>query len=170
MELLINLLVLLFEVLYYSLFMKFARINGKFWKYVLGFSIATAFNIIFSIIGLNDIVIYVLFMLIALYTIKIFDKKVNLYDLFFIFVIMAVKIAIEGINCLFIYHFVNNILFTIIIDILKFSFLLIFKSKIKYYYDFLFRKWRNNNFFIRYIFNILLFVFIIMSFIFVIIR
>ena len=45
----LNILVLIFEVLYYSMFMYYAKGEGKFWKYILLFSIVSIFTGIFNI-------------------------------------------------------------------------------------------------------------------------
>jgi len=171
MAILLNIIVMFFEVIYYSLFMKFARTEIKLWEYLLAFTIATLFNFVFAIFNINSVIIYLLFIIIALYSIKITSKsKLSIYDMFFMFIVMIVKIAIEGLSFLTIYNLFSKFAFTMIIDFLKIGFVILFKNKIKYYYDLLKGKWNNNNFYIRYIFNILLFMFIIMSFIFIIIK
>lgn len=167
----LNAIVLILEVLYYSLFLKFAKRNSKLWKYILSFSVATIFNIVFSYLKINEIVIYLLFMLIAILLIKLLDKdNTNLFDLLFLFIIMVVKIAIEGLSYLILYNMMNKIAFTFVIDAFKFVFIILFKNTIRSMYKKLKNKWNNNNFYIRYIFNIFLFIFIIMSFVFIIIK
>lgn len=166
-----NIIVLILEVLYYSLFLKFAKRKSKIWKFILSFSVATIFNIIFSYLKINEIVIYLLFMIISLLLIKLLDKdNTNLFDFLFLFIIMVVKIAIEGISYLILYNIVNKVLFTFIIDGIKLLLIILLMNKIKLAYKTLKNKWNNNNFYIRYIFNIFLFIFIIMSFVFIIIK
>lgn len=41
MAILLNAIVLIFEVLYYSMFMYFSKKEGKFWKYIVSFTIIT---------------------------------------------------------------------------------------------------------------------------------
>lgn len=170
MNITLNIIVLLIEVLYYSLFMKFARKECRFWKYMLSFSIATIFNIIFSILGINEFVIYFLFIFISIFAMKIFDKEISLFDMLFLFIILIIKIIIEGICFLILYNLINKIIFTFVIDIIKISFVILIKKQINIKYKEMKNKWNNNNFYIRYIFNIFLFVFIIMSFVFIMIK
>ena len=55
-----HIIVLLFEVLYYSMFMKFARKEGKFWRYLLLFSLIT---IVLIFTGTGNLYVYLIFVL-----------------------------------------------------------------------------------------------------------
>ena len=70
----LNIIVLFLEVMYYSLFLKCAKRKSKIWKFILSFSVATIFNIIFSYLKINEVVIYLLFMLVSILMIKWLDK------------------------------------------------------------------------------------------------
>lgn len=96
--------------------------------------------------------------------------ETSVYDLLFLFIIMITKILIEGVCYLTFYNIFNKFAFTMIIDALKILFIIIFRKSINKCYYSLKNKWNNNNFYIRYIFNILLFIYIMMSFVFIIIK
>lgn len=160
-EILLNVVVLALEVLYYALFMKFARKEGKFWRYLLSFSLV---NIVLMFIGTNQIYSYLLTMLMMLYGIKYIVKiKTSIYDLLFLFIMMLIKTEIEGISCFLFFNLVSPFLFIMIIDFLKIFFIITLRNKIETLYKYLKLKWSNNNFYIRYIFNILMFAYILMS-------
>lgn len=160
-EILLNVVVLALEVLYYALFMKFARKEGKFWRYLLSFGLV---NIILLFIGTNQIYSYLLTMLMMLYGIKYIVKiKTSIYDLLFLFIMMLIKTGIEGISCFLFFNLVSPFLFIMIIDFLKIFFIITLRNKIETLYKYLKLKWSNNNFYIRYIFNILMFAYILMS-------
>lgn len=163
-EILLNVVVLSLEVLYYALFMKFARKEGKFWRYFLSFSLV---NIVLMFIGTNQIYSYLLTMLMMLYSIKYIAKiKTSIYDLLFLFIMMLIKTGIEGISCFLFFNLVSPFLFIMIIDFLKIFFIITLRNKIETLYKYLKLKWNNNNFYIRYIFNILMFAYILMSYFF----
>ena len=47
-----NIIVLIFEILYYSMFMYYSKQEGKFWKYVILFTLITIF---FGFVGTNNL-------------------------------------------------------------------------------------------------------------------
>ena len=55
---LFNIIVLFYEVLYYSLFMKFARKEGKLWRYIVLYALI---SLLFSVIGTKAFYSYLLF-------------------------------------------------------------------------------------------------------------
>lgn len=167
MALFLRIVVILFEILYYSLFMKFARKEGKFWRYLVLF-------ILFSIISffMNDsmIISYAIILLLILYGLKYVVKlKITFYDLFFIFIMMLIKVFIEIILALTLTIFIKDIILCkVFMGIAKLLLLFIIKDKLNYLYENLHKKWNNNKFFIRYIFDILMFVYIIIACLFLI--
>lgn len=167
MALFLRVVVILFEILYYSMFMKFARKEGKFSRYLLLF-------ILFSIISffMNDsmIISYAIILLLILYGLKYVVKlKITFYDLFFIFVMMLIKVFIEIILALTLTIFIKNIILCkVFMGIAKLLLLFVIKDKLGYLYKELHKKWDNNKFFIRYIFDILMFVYIIIACLFLI--
>lgn len=136
----LNIIVLIFEVLYYSMFMYYARKEGKFWRYLLLFSLIT---IIGAFIGTNNILSYLLLILLITFGIKYIIKiKVGLYDMFFVFIMMFLKIIIESILAFTIFYTINN--YTILLlslSIIKFIIVILLKSKISIIYIKLKRFW-----------------------------
>ena len=100
MNLVLNILVLIFEILYYSLFMKYARKESKFHKLILLFTMIT---IIGMIIGTNNLPSYLILILMMSFGMKHIGKlKVSLYDMLIIFIkfntILEVTPQIDSIN------------------------------------------------------------------------
>ena len=65
-NLLLNVVVLIFEILYYALFMKFARKEGKFWRYLLLFSLMTFCLLFMKTTKIYTILVISLFILYGL--------------------------------------------------------------------------------------------------------
>ena len=160
----LHIIVLLFEVLYYSMFMKFARKEGKFWKYLLLFSLITLIGI-FTLTNQN-LISYLTLVLLMLYGIKYIVRiKISLYDMLLIVIMLLLKLIIEFIIMLIFYELlnINQFISTMIFDFIKISFLLFFKDKIYSISQKFKRLWDNNNFYIRYIFTIGIYVYVIVS-------
>lgn len=158
-----HILVLIFEILYYSLFMKFARKEGKFWKYLLLFSLAT---ILIIFIQNQNFLTYLIFILFVLFGLKYIVKlKVSLYDMLLIVIMLLFKLFIEFIFYIILFQLlkVNHFVTTIIFDFTKILFLLLINKKL-YIYNQKFKKlWDNNNFYIRYIFSCLTYIYVIFT-------
>lgn len=165
----INIIVLIFEILYYSMFMKFARKEGKFWKYLLLFTLVTISGLF---IPTNILISYIYLVLIILYGLKYIIKlKTSLYDMLFVLIMIFTKTLIEFIVCMIIYFFTKDTVISIFIaNIIKILSLLLFKNLINRYYIKLNKKWQNNNFYIRYIFSCLTYIYIIISILFILFR
>lgn len=162
----LHIIVLIFEVLYYSMFMKFARKEGKFWKYLLLFSLITVILFIFNT---NNLYVYLMFILLALYGLKyIVNVKISLYDMFVIFIMLILKLIIETPIYFVLYKYVNIYINGIITGLIKFLILFLLKDKLNIVYINLKKKWDNNNFYIRYIFSIFMFLYCIFSCLFII--
>ena len=160
----LHIIVLIFEVLYYSMFMKFARKEGKFWKYLLLFSLITLIGI-FTLTNQN-LISYLTLVLLMLYGIKYIVRiKISLYDMLLIVIMLLLKLIIEFIIMLIFYELlnINQFISTMIFDFIKISFLLFFKDKIYSISQKFKRLWDNNNFYIRYIFTIGIYVYVIVS-------
>ena len=158
-----NIIVLIFEVLYYSMFMKFARKEGKFWRYLLLFSLIT---IVIIFLQNQNFVTYLIFVLLALYGLKYIVKiKISLYDMLIIVIMLLLKLAIEFIFFVTLYELFNfgHFITIIVFDIAKILFLLIMKKKLNRYYKKLKILWDNNNFYIRYIFTCLTYIYVIFT-------
>lgn len=160
---LFNIIVLIFEVLYYSFFVKLCKNEGKFSRYLILFSLIT---ILLMFIGSNQIYSYLIIILLMLYGLKYIVKiKINLYDMFLLFIMMFFKIIIEYIIVLIFYNIlklpisINIIIFSMI----KMLILLLLKNKLCLFNLYLTERWKNNNFYIRYLFTIFLFIYVIIS-------
>ena len=164
-EILLNVVVLVFEVLYYALFMKFARKEGEFWRYLLSFTLIT---IVGTIINTNNMFSYLILNILIVLSLKYIVKlKVVSYDLFTIFLMLFSKIVIEYIIVLIFFNLLNESISMVLIMIAISKILVVtsFKNEIKAVDKYFNKKWNDNNFYIRYIFTILMFIYVIVSFI-----
>lgn len=168
-SLLLNVVVLVFEVLYYALFMKFARKEGKFWRYLLLFSLMTFCLFFMKTTKIYTILVISLFILYGLkYIVKL---KVSLYDMLVISVMLLLKLFLEMPFSLLFYVFIKNIfIVSTITGIIKIFIILLMKNSINKVYQRFERLWKNNNFYIRYIFTIIVFSYIIWTCLFYIIK
>lgn len=169
MSLILNVIVLIMEVLYYSLFMKFAKSEGKFWKYLLLFSLISIF---FFFVGTNQIYSYLLLIIMILYGIKFIVKiKISLYDAMFLFIMLLFKHIIEIPFSLLLYIFIKNIyIVTILVGFIKVIITLNLKEKINKIYSKISKLWNNNNFYIRYIFTTFMLLYTIVSCLYCIVK
>ena len=159
----LHIIVLLFEVLYYSMFMKFARKEGKFWKYLLLFSLITIF---FVFVPVANLISYLILILMMLYGLKfIVGLKISLYDMLLIVLMLLFKLIIEFIVFIPCYEFfkLSQFISTMIFNILKVILLLTFKDKLYKLNIKLKKLWYNNNFYIRYIFTCLTYIYVILT-------
>lgn len=161
--LVLNVIVLIMEVLYYSLFMKFAKGEGKLWRYLLSFGLITT---LFMFIGTQQIYKYLLLVLLMLLALKYISKlNIKLYDMLIIILMLFTKIIIEAV-CVFAFYNIlklSIIFVTIIFTVVKFIFVFINKNKFHIIYKKLLLKWNNNNFYIRYIFSVFMIIYAIIS-------
>lgn len=158
---------LMFEVLYYSIFMKCARKEGKILKYLALFAFV---NIFFLFVGTNSFVSYVILLFMILFGLKYFVKiKVNLCDMLTIILMLLFKILIEAIVCLLLYLILKDTVIPLVIaNILKIAIIILFNKNINKIFSKIRDFWNKNNFYIRYIFSCLLYLYIIISVIFLI--
>lgn len=169
MNLLMNIIVLIFEVLYYALFMKFARKEGNFSRYVLLFALI---SIILFIVGTDKVYSVLMLVLMILYGLKYITKiKISLYDMLIIFIMLLIKLLIETPLSLLFYIFIKNIyIISTITGITKVLILFILKEKLNILYTKFNNLWKKNNFYIRYIFSIIMFIYVIFTCLFFIIK
>ena len=159
----LHIIVLIFEVLYYSMFMKFTKKEGKFWKYLLLFSLIT---IVLIFIGTNTLYAYLIFVLLALYGLKYIVKiKTSFYDMFIIVIMLMLKILIETLIYLIFINFIknNHFIVTLLMDIIKIGILFLLKNRLNTFYIKLKKLWQNNNFYLRYIFTCLMYIYVIIT-------
>lgn len=167
--LVLNVIVLIMEVLYYSLFMKFAKGEGKLWRYLLSFGLMST---ILFFIGTNHIYSYLLCIIMMLYGIKFIVKvKISLYDAMFLFIMLLFKHIIEIPFSLLFYIFIKNIyIVTILVGFIKVIITLNLKEKINKAYSKISKLWNNNNFYIRYIFTTFMLLYTIVSCLYCIVK
>lgn len=164
-----HIIVLIFEILYYSMFMKFTKKEGKFWKYLLLFTLITLVGLL---IGTSNLYSYLILILMILYGIKYIVKvEISLYDMLVIFVMLVLKLIIETPFYIILSFFTkNNFILTFPSSVAKILLTFLFKNKIRISYKKFRKMWNNNNFYIRYIFTTFMFLFVIFSCVFLIIK
>lgn len=162
MNVLMNIIVLIFEVLYYSMFMYYAKKEGKFWRYILLFSLIT---IIGLFIGTNYLLSFLLLVIMMIYGLKYIVKaKISLYDMLVIFFMLLLNFLIPMPIYYFSSIFTKNVfILTIVYQIIKFLIVFALKYKLNKFYNFFHNLWNNNNFYIRYIFTTFMYLFVIFS-------
>lgn len=159
-----NVIIFALEVIYYSLFMHYAdkRFNIRcFITFLLA-------NIISLFIGYGNFYSYLFYFIELSFIFRILKIKFTLYDLLFIIFSMIFKILIEFICFIILKDMMDLFVVTFLICVLKIFIIIFIKNKILFFYNHLKIKWNNNNFYIRYIFNITIFIYIIVSLLFVI--
>lgn len=158
-----SILILILEILFYSLFMKFAKKDENLSKYTLVYTLCT---IITLILRSNNFLTYLIFIFGALIFTKYLTKsKTDFYDMFLIVSMLFFKLAIEYTNVLFFYNLLGYSILTttIIFTICKFGLLFLLKNDIRHFYRLTQKMWNKNNFYIRYIFSILMFSYTIVT-------
>ena len=161
MTLFLNVVVLIFEILYYSLFIKFARKEGNFVRYLIAFSIITIIGII---IGTNGLISYFALVMMILLAMKyIIGLKTTLYDMFVIVCMLFIKIIIETPLYIVLYTFINNYIIGVIVGIIKLILLILIRNYIRNFYNSVKIKWDKNDFYIRYLFSICCFIYCIIT-------
>lgn len=166
MDTILNLIILIFEIFYYSLFMYFSKREGKLWRYILLFTLITEIGMI---IGTNYIGSYLLLILMILMGMKLLvTKNTKLYDMLIIVLMMFVKIMIEMCYYIVLHNELDIYTIGICYSLVKVLLPIIFKEKLKNIYDKLNSLWKNNNFHVRYIFSILMFIYCIATCVFII--
>lgn len=161
MDLFLNVLILLFEILYYSLFMKFTKKDGKFWKYVIVFIINT---ILILIASSSKFPTYLIFVIATLFMLKYLVKvKTGLFDMLNILIMLFLKVLIETPLYFIFIGISNRYLVSIIVNIFKLVIIILLSNKLNKLYNILKVKWEKNNFYIRYLFSISAFIYCIVT-------
>ena len=97
-----------------------------------------------------------------LYAIKyIVRVKTSLYDLLTIILMLILKTIIELPIYYLLVNIVNRYVLSILAGIIKILMLLILNNKLNKFYNYLQNKWNNNNFYIRYLFSVMLYLYVI---------
>lgn len=161
MDLFLNVLILLFEILYYSLFMKFTKKDGKFWKYVIVFIINT---ILILIASSSKFPTYLIFVAATLFMLKYLVKvKTGLFDMLNILIMLFLKVLIETPLYFLFMAISNRYLLSIIVNIFKLIIITLFSNKLNKLHNVLKVKWEKNDFYIRYLFSISAFIYCIVT-------
>lgn len=156
-----NIIVLIFEVLYYSLFIKFARKEGNLIRYIIGF---TLMSIVGLFVGTTNFPSYLLLIILILLVLKyIVRLKVSLYDMLIVIIMLFINVLIQCPIFIVFYNLLkcNHFVTTLIFEITKILLVISFKDKLNIMYVRLQKLWKNNNFYIRYIFSCSLYVYVI---------
>ena len=162
----LNIIVLVLEILYYSIFMYYAKGEGKFWRYLLLFSLMTG---IMLLVNTSTIYSYLIFVVLSLYGLKYLVKvKTSLYDMLVIIIMIFLGIAIQYPFYLIGLKLGIRYEITFIYDPIKILAILLSRNFIKRQYNKLKIKWNNNNFYIRYIFTCLMYLYVIITIVFII--
>lgn len=156
-------LVLISEVLYYSMFMYSCRKEGKFYRYLICFGLIT---IIGLFIGTDNLVSYLLVILMMIYGMKYIVRiKSTIYDILVILIMLFIKVMIEtpiymlGQDKYDIYELgiISSICKLVLFN---FGF---FRKFLNLTYEKLKVMWYKNNFYIRYIFSCLTYIYVILT-------
>ena len=168
MKTIANLIVLIFEVIYYSIFMKNIKGDKKLSKYILTFVIATLSLLVTG----NNLLGYSLFVLLCLFGMKYIVKtKTTFYDLFVLVFMILFKVAIELIICLLCYAIIKNTFIALMIaNIVKILIVSSIRITMRNIYQVTKKLWDKNNFYFRYILMCLLYIYVICSVLFLIYR
>lgn len=158
---LLNILVLVFEILYYSMFMYYAKGERKFKRYLLLFLLETIIIIIFK----NNFYTYLIFILTSYIGLKYIVKtRFSLYDMLIIIFMLFLKIILEYLCYLsFLLINYNYLIFVFLIALIKIIVVYNFRKTIKNIYYKLKNRWNKNDFYIRYFFNTAMFIYIIIT-------
>ena len=158
--------ILLFEVLYYSSFMYYSKKEGNFLRYFLTFTIITLIGII---IDTNTVYSYLALITMIMIGLKYFVKvRVSLFDMLVAFIMILVKVLIELPIYIIIFNRLGIFVTGLIYSFFKILFICITKNKLNKMYLKMQKLWRNNNFYIRYIFTTIMLIYTIISCVFII--
>jgi len=159
----LNIIVLMFEVLYYSLFMKLTRREGKFYRYIILFTIV---SLIVAITNVKSFYAYMIFVLSTYVGLKyIVKSKVSFYEILVIVAMLLLNLVIELPVYLIAYKLLNisRFMTTIIFDIIKVIIVICLKNYLNIIYCKFMLLWKNNNFYIRYFTSIIVYLYVIIT-------
>lgn len=157
----LNIVVLMFEILYYSLFMKFSKREGSIWKYLLLFTIIT---ILIGFININYLITYFVLSVTSFYGLKTI-YKIKVIDFPYINLMFIIKFVMEAI-CITTIGIFNEFYAIILFSILKLCFVFAFRNRLFQLYKYMSEKWYKNDFIVRYISSILLIIYTLLALIY----
>ena len=169
MEVFLNIMGIILETFYFTLFMKFAKNDGKLNRYFISFLLISILGLF---LGNNNLFSYLILILLMLYSIKFIVKvETTLFDMLIIFCMLLFKILIELLFAFLIYIFTENpYIIANLLGLFKIAFLLPIRNKLHKIYMKLEKQWNENKFGIRYIFSVLMFIYVIISCLFLILN
>ena len=129
-----NIIVLIFEVLYYSLFMTFTRGKEKFYKYLIAFIIITIIGLFINMRGLLSYFLLIMLILLALR--YIVDKETKLYDILIIVMMLFISLLVEFPIYVLFYKILkfNHFFTTMMFQVIKIILVFIFRNKLNKIY------------------------------------
>lgn len=160
---LMNIIVLIFEVLYYSLFMKLTRRQGKIYNYLLLFVLI---SLMVSFANVKQFNIYFIFVFLAYIGLKhIARTKTSFYEVLVIITMLILNLLIELPVYLVTYRILHMSRFmtTIIFDVIKIGVVILLRDNLNLAYLKGKMLWDNNNFYIRYITSVLIYLYVIVT-------
>lgn len=160
--LLLNIIILLVDIFYYSSFLYFCRKENKYYKYYLPSLLVTIIALIF---GTNDLLSYLLLVLAFMFGLKYLVRiKTTLYDMFIVFIMLFVKVSLELIPFVIFYMILGNYpTVYVLMIVFKILFILFIKDKLNVFYERLKELWLKNVFKIRYIFICCSYIYVIIT-------
>lgn len=162
MEVTYTIIVLIFEILFYSTFMYYSRQDGSIFKYLALFVIVTILGLFIGTSGLLSYLILVLSILLGLkYALRV---ETTLYDMLVIVCMLLFKLLLEFVLTIPLYQIINSTYHTMIaVGTTKCVIVALISEWLCVMYKQMKLVWNNNNFYIRYIFSILVFLYTIVS-------
>lgn len=163
MQFMITILLFILEILFYSLFIKFSKKEGKIWKYLLLFTIV---SLIVGFINSKNLLAYFVFVLSTYLGLKYIVKvKVSLYDMLVILIMLLLKVIIELPLFIIFYNLIHcgHVVASFIFQIVKLMFVFICRKKLNNWYLKFKSLWDKNEFNIRYCFTIFMYFYILLT-------
>lgn len=160
-----QLIIFILEILYYTNFLYLCRKKDKYYKLFIIFLLS---NIGMYFIGFSSFYAYTLYFVEVIVLSLLLNVQFLLYDMLVMIVSLLFKLFIE--LCFFIILQKNISLFVcvLVMGITKNIVLVLIKDKLNKFYLKFKKMWNNNNFYIRYSFSTLLYLYIIASAIYII--
>lgn len=162
MEVTYTVYILIFEILFYSIFMYKSKQKGSLFEYSLLFVLVTILGLFIGTSGLLSYLILVLSILLGLkYVMRV---ETTLYDMLVIVCMLLFKLLLEFALTIPLYYIIDNTYHTMIaVGATKCVIVALISKWLCVMYKQMKLVWDNNNFYIRYIFSILVFLYTIVS-------
>lgn len=155
-------LVLIAEIMYYSLFMYYSR-KDNILKYILSSTLVT---IVGLAINTNNFISYSILVFLMMFIMKyVFKINIKLYNILTIILMLITKILIEYTVVIILFNILkcSILITTIVFTILKILIVVLCRNRLTKIDNIIETKWNNNNFYIRYFTTIGIFLYIIIS-------